>query len=57
MKVLIWIGCFFAMVLIRVIFQYMGIILGGIPTMLLFGLAWWGASRLCKVWDDRKKYK
>ena len=57
MKVLIWIACFFAMVLIRLFFQYMGIILGGIPTALLFGATWWAATRLCKIWDEHKKNK
>ena len=32
-----------------------GIILGGIPSALMFGGMWWIASSLCKKWDGRKE--
>ena len=55
MKVLIWIGCFFCMAVVQMIFKDNGIILGGIPTAALFGLTWFVIQKLCKKWDNRKK--
>jgi hypothetical protein len=57
MKVLIWIVCFFCLAVVRLVAQYSGIILGGIPTALLFGLTWFIAQKLCKKWDQRKSIK
>lgn len=57
MKVLIWIVCFFCLAVVRLVAQYSGIILGGIPTALLFGLTWFIAKKLCKKWDQRKSIK
>lgn len=51
MKVLIWIGCFFSVAVIQMIVSDFGIILGGIPTALLFGAAWFVAKKLCDKWD------
>lgn len=55
MKVLIWFVSFFCMAVIQMIIKDSGIILGGIPTALLFGLTWFVAQKLCKIWDNRKK--
>ena len=50
MKVLIWIGCFLGLAIIRMIAQNCGIILGGLPTALLFGTAWFIGKKLCDKW-------
>ena len=55
MKALIWIGCIFSLSLCTVLIKDCGIILGGIPSALMFGGMWWLASTLCKKWDARKK--
>lgn len=55
MKILIWFVCIFIAVSIQVICKMNGILLGGIPTMLLFGGTWLAASRLCILWDHRVK--
>ena len=57
MKVLIWCLCFFANAFITTILKQAGIMLGGIPTMLLFAGTIWLARTLCKSWDERKKAK
>lgn len=54
MKVLIWILCFFANALITTLIKEGGIILGGIPTALMFGGTLWLARTLCKKWDEHK---
>ena len=55
MKALIWIGCIFSLSLCTVLIKNCGIILGGIPSSLMFGGMWWLATTLCKKWDARKK--
>ena len=55
MKVLIWFVSFLCMAVIQMIIKDSGIILGGIPAALLFGLTWFVAQKLCKKWDNRKK--
>ena len=52
MKVLIWILCIFANALITTILKESGILLGAIPTMILFGAMLWLARTLCKKWDE-----
>lgn len=54
MKALIWIGCIFCLSLCFVLIKNAGIILGGIPSALMFGGMWWIASTLSKKWDNRK---
>ena len=54
MKVLIWILCIFANALITTILKESGILLGAIPTMILFGAMFWLARTLCKKWDEHK---
>ena len=57
MKALIWIGCIFTLSLCFVMIKNAGIILGGIPSALMFGGMWWIASSLSKKWDGRKERK
>ncbi len=57
MKVLIWFGCIFGLSLFIVILKNAGIILGGIPTALLYGGMYWSARMLCKKWDEQKAEK
>lgn len=57
MKALIWIGCIFSLSLCTVLIKNCGIILGGIPTALMFGGMWWLATTLCKKWDARTRQK
>lgn len=54
MKALIYIGCIFCLSLCMVLIKNCGIILGGIPSALMFGGMWWIATKLCKKWDSRK---
>lgn len=57
MKVLIWFICFFVVALIRTSTQESGIILGGLPTALLYLGAYFIARSLCKSLDERKTEK
>lgn len=54
MKVLIWVVCFFCSAVTQVIIKEQGIILGGIPTALLFGATWFVAKKLCDLWDKHE---
>ena len=57
MKAVIWLGCIFSLSFFMVILKNSGIILGGIPTALLFGGMLWLARTLCKKWDEHKAEK
>ncbi len=57
MKALIWIGCIFANAIITTLFKQNGIILGAIPTVLLYLGAVYLARYLCKLCDERKTKK
>ena len=57
MKVLIWVLCLFANALITTIIKGSGVILGAIPTVILYGVTIWLARTLCKKWDERKADK
>ncbi len=57
MKVLIWVLCIFANAFITTLFKESGIILGGIPTVILFAITLWLARTLCKMWDKHKAPK
>ena len=57
MKVVIWLGCIFGLSFFIVILKNAGIILGGIPTALLFGGMLWLARTMCKKWDEQKAEK
>jgi hypothetical protein len=46
MKVLIWIGCIFCLGICFALIKNAGIILGGIPSALMFGGMWWIAKKL-----------
>jgi len=53
MKVVIYVVCFFVMSLIQSACRVNGIILGAIPTVLLYLGTFWLARALCKAWDNR----
>ena len=57
MKVLIWFLCIFANAVITTLIKESGVILGGIPTALLFLATFWLARTLCKKWDEHKENK
>ena len=57
MKVLIWVLCLFLNALITTIIKDNGVILGAIPTVILYGVTIWLARTLCKRWDERKTDK
>ena len=52
MKILFWILCVFAAAIIGAMFKMGGIMLGAIPSAILYGGAIWLANRLCKKWDE-----
>ena len=54
MKVLIWFVCFLVMSIITTYLNSSGIFLGGIPTIILFGITFWIAKTLCKKYDEAK---
>ena len=56
-KILIWLLCFFVVSVIQTAAHEAGVILGAIPAMILFGLAWWSAKKLCALWDQRQAEK
>lgn len=57
MKVLIWFLCIFACAIITSLIKETGIILGAIPTVILFTGTMWLARTLCKKWDEHNKNK
>ena len=57
MKVLIWVVCFFVNALVTTIVKDSGVILGAIPTVILYGVTIWLARNLCKKWDERQAAK
>ncbi len=48
---------FFVNALITTLIKEGGIILGGIPTALMFGGTLWLARTLCKKWDEHRANK
>ena len=58
MKVLIWLGCILAYSVLQTVLKGQGIILGGVPTVLLaLVLVFLPAPAICKAWDKRKAKK
>lgn len=57
MKVLIWFVCFFMMSVVITYLNASGIFVGGIPTIILFGITFWIAKTLCKKYDEAKSLK
>ena len=57
MKVLIWFLCIFTNALITTLIKEAGVILGAIPTVILYGATFWLARTLCKKWDEHKESK
>lgn len=54
MKVVIWLCCLFVASVIVTALKWSGIVLGGIPTVILYGITFWAARALCKQWDSHK---
>lgn len=54
MKFLIWFLCILANAIITTLITESGVILGGIPTALMFAATFWLARTLCKKWDEHK---
>ena len=57
MKIFIWLFCFFVVTAIQTAAHETGVVLSGIPLMLLYGLACWSAKKLCARWDQRQAQK
>lgn len=57
MKVLIWFLCLFANAMVTTLAKENGIILGAIPTVVLYALAATLAQVLCGAWDKHKQKK
>lgn len=57
MKAFIWLFCFFVAAVIQTAVREVGILLGAVPSMLLYALTWWSAKKLCAAWDRRKTSK
>lgn len=57
MKIIIWLLCLFACVIVQVVAKYMGYTLGAIPTILLYSTCCWLARTLCVEWDSHKQSK
>ncbi len=57
MKVLIWVLCIFVNAIITTIIKGNGVILGAIPTVILYSVTIGLAPILCKMWDKRKSAK
>lgn len=57
MKILIWGGMIFAVSAITTALRMNGILLGAIPTMLIYGAALFLAGTLCKLWDHHRNEK
>jgi hypothetical protein len=57
MKFLIWFVTIFVTALITSVIREAGIILGAIPTVIIYGAMLWVARTLCKKYDERKGIK
>ena len=55
MKILIWLAFLFLNGMITALLNADGILLGFIPTALLFSATIWGAKSVCKLWDESKE--
>ncbi len=57
MKVLIWCICLFSVSFFIQFLKVQGVLLGAIPTFLLYGGAFWLIRILCRKWDEHKEVK
>ena len=57
MKIVIWGGLIVAVSAIITAFSMNGILLGAIPTVLIYGVMFWLAKTLCKVWENHRDEK
>lgn len=55
MKFLIWLGWLTLAAVINTALAVFGVVLGGLPTFALYGLAFFGAHKCCKAYDRRGK--
>ena len=55
MKTLIWVGCIFVLSISTLLIKNVGIVMGGIPTVLMFGGMWWLAQTLSAKWDEKTR--
>lgn len=55
MKFLIWFFCLFVAAVIHNLCKMSGIMLGGLPAVLLYGGAFWYARHLCECYDLKKE--
>lgn len=55
MKALIWIGCIFTLSALLVILKNAGIVLGGVPTAILYAIMLWTAKTLTKKVDSKRE--
>ena len=57
MKILIWFLCILANSVITAITKANGIILGGIPTFIMYMITFAVARTLCEKWEEHKNNK
>ena len=57
MKIFIWVACLFANSIITAVIKANGIILGGIPTFIMYMITFAVARTLCEKWEEHKKNK
>lgn len=57
MKFLIWLGWLTLAAVINTALAVFGVVLGGLPTFVLYGLVFFGAYKSCKALDARRKAK
>ena len=55
MKIFIWVACLFANSIITAVIKANGIILGGIPTFIMYMITFAVARTLCEKWEEHKK--
>ncbi len=57
MKVFIWCICLLSVSFFIQFLKVHGVLLGAIPTFLLYGAALWLIHVLCRKWDEHKEVK
>lgn len=55
MKVLIWFACLFFFNGLLTLFRMGGVIIGGIPTLVVYVVMIAAARKLCQLWDEHCK--
>ena len=57
MKFLIYLGCFIVLAIIQTVIKEAGIILGGVPTAILFSITYSIAHKLSSAWEAKHSTK